>query len=52
MLSYCLNCKKILRAKIQKFQKQAMVKQWFYQNVLYAAAKNQNLLKNNKQKGY
>ena len=49
MLSYCLKCKKNTESIDQK---QKMVKQWFYQNVPYAAAKNQNILKSNKQKGY
>ena len=52
MLPYCLKCKKILRVLIQKFLQLAMVEQWYYQNVLYVAVKNQNLLKNKKQKDY
>ena len=50
MLSYCQKCKKILRALIQKSQQLAMVKQSYYQSLLYL--KNQNLLKNKKQKDY
>ena len=41
MLSYCLKCK--------KKKKKPKSKQYFYQNVLYAILKNQNLLKNKKQ---
>ena len=51
MLSRCLKCKKILRALIQKFQQLVKVKQ-YYQKVLYVVLKNQNLLKNKKQKDY
>ena len=36
---------------MQEFQKLIMVKQWYYQNVLYIVLKNQDLLKNKKQKG-
>ena len=52
MKSYCLKCRKILKTQIQKFQKQVMVEQWYYQNVQYAVVKNQHLLKTKKQKGY
>ena len=52
MLSYCLKCKKIQKVSIQKFQKQSMVKQLFYQHVLYVVVKNQNLLISKKQKDY
>ena len=52
MLSYCIKFKKILRALIQKFQKLAMVKQWYYQSVLYKVLKSQNLLKSKKEKDY
>ena len=54
MLSYCLECqkRKILKALIQKFLQLVMVKHGYYQSVLYALAKNQNLLKNNKQMRY
>ena len=45
MLSCCLKCKKNTESINPKVQKQATV---FYQNVPYAAAKNQNLLKSNK----
>ena len=40
MLSYCLKCKKILRALIQKSQQLAMVKQSYYQSLLYVVLKN------------
>ena len=36
---------------MQEFQKLIMLKQWYYQNVLYIVLKNQDLLKNKKQKG-
>ena len=53
MLSYCLKCKKkIQKALIQEFQRLAMVKQRYYQNVSYVVVKNQNLLKNKKQNDY
>ena len=54
MLSYCLKCKKNTESinPSIKFQTQPMVKQCYYQNVLYADVKNQNLLKSNKQKDY
>ena len=41
-----------MKTLIQEFQKLLMVKQRYYQNVLCVVAKNQNLLKNKKQKGY
>ena len=50
MLSYCLMCKKILRVLIQKFLQLVMVEQRYYQNVLYAVVKNQNLLKKTRSK--
>ena len=52
MLSYCLKCKKILKALIQKYQQQVMAKQQYYQDVLFVTAENQNLLKHKKQKVY
>ena len=53
MLSYCLKCKKkMLRTLIQEFQRLAMVKQQYYQSVLYVVLKNQNLLKKKKEKDY
>ena len=52
MESYCLKCKKILKAQIQKFRVVVMVGQWCYQNVQYAAVKNRDLLKLKKQKDY
>ena len=52
MLSYCLQRKKILRVLIRKFLQLVMVKELYYQSVLYVVLKNQNLLKNKKQKNY
>ena len=52
MLSSCLKCKKILRPLIQKFQQLEMVKQQYCQSMLYVVLKNENLLKNKKQKYY
>ena len=60
MLCYCVKCtkkkttknKKKLRVLIQNFLQPVMVEQSYYQNVLYVAVKNQNLLKNKKQKDY
>ena len=52
MLPYCLKCKKILRVLIQNILELVMVKQWYYQSVRYVVLKNQNLLKNKKQKDY
>ena len=59
MLPYCLKCKKkkkkkkkILRVSIQKFLQLVMVKQGYYQSVLYVVLKNQNLLKTKKQKDF
>ena len=52
MLSYYLKCKKIQKTVIKEFKKLAMVKQLYYQNVLYVVVKNQNLSKSKKQKGY
>ena len=49
---YCLKCKKILRVLTQNFLQLVMVKQLYYESVLYAVLKNQNLLKNKKQKDY
>ena len=43
MLSYCLKCKKKKKKK-KKYR--------YYQSVLYVVVKNQNLLKNKKQKDY
>ena len=44
----CLKCKKTQKTKIKEFQKLTMLKQCYYQNVLYAIVKNQDLLKNKK----
>ena len=52
MLSYCLKCKKILRVLTQKFLQLVMVKQWYYQSVIYVVVENQNLLNNKKKKDY
>ena len=43
MLSYCLDCKKLQKVKIQKFRKLIMVKHCYYQDVLSAVLKNQDL---------
>ena len=48
MLSYCLKYQKILRVLIQRFLQLVMVEKGYYQNVLYVAVKNQNLLKDKK----
>ena len=52
MFCYCLKCKKTLRALIQRFLQLVMIEQSYYQNVLCVVVKNQNLLKNKKQKVY
>ena len=49
MLSYCLKCKRNTESINPK---QPMVKQLFYQHVLYVVVKNQNLLNSKKQKDY
>ena len=36
---------------MREFQKRVMVEQWYYENVQYVIVKNQDLLKNKKQKG-
>ena len=41
-----------MKIKIQEFQIQVMVEQWYYQNVQYVVVKNQDLLKIKKQKDY
>ena len=53
MSSYWLKCRKNTESiKIQESQKLTMVKQWYYQNVQYVVAKNQDLLKNKKKVEY
>ena len=52
MKSYCLKCRKIIKTKIQKFQKQVTVKQRYSQNVQYVVVKNLDLLNIKKQKDY
>ena len=52
MLSYCLKCKKNKESINPKVSKTTNGKTMFYENVPYAAAKNQNLLKSNKRKDY
>ena len=42
MLSYCSKCKKIQKTKIQGFQRLVMVKQCYYENILYAAVKSKD----------
>ena len=46
------SAKEILKVSIKKFQKQSMVKQLFYQYVLYVVVKNENLLNSKKRKDY
>ena len=36
---------------MREFQKRVMIEQWYYENVQYVIVKNQDLLKNKKQKG-
>ena len=43
MLSYFLTCKKMQKTEIQEFEKLVMVKECYYQNVLYMVLKNQDL---------
>ena len=52
MLSYCLKCKKNTESINPKVSKTTNGKTIIYQNALYTAVKNQNLLKSNKQKDY
>ena len=52
MLSYCLKCKRNTESINPKVSKKSMVKQLFYQHVLYVVVKNQNLLNSKKQKDY
>ena len=52
MKSYCLKCRKNAENINPRVQKQVMVEQWYYQNVQYVAAKNQDLLKIKKQMDY
>ena len=54
MLSYCLKCKKkkkILRALTQKFLQLAVVKQRYYQSVLYVVLKKSKFIKKQEAKG-
>ena len=50
-MPYCLKCKKVLRALIQKFLQLVLVEQSYYQNVSYVVVKNENLLKKKEAKG-
>ena len=57
MLSYCLKCKKKKKKKNAesidpKVSSTSNGRTLCYQNVLYVVVKNQNLLKNKKQKDY
>ena len=52
MKSYCLKCRKDTKNINSTFQTQVMVEQRYYQNVQYVVVKNQDLLKNKKQKDY
>ena len=51
MLSYWLKCERNTESINPKVSK-TMVKQLFYQHVLYVVVKNQNLLNSKKQKDY
>ena len=51
MKSYCLKCRKDTE-NINPFRVLVMVKQWYDQDVQYAAVKNQDSLKIKKQKDY
>ena len=52
MLSYCLKCKKNTESIDPNVLQLVMVKQSYYQSVLYVVLKNQNLLKSKEQKDY
>ena len=52
MLSYCLKCKKNTESIDPKVSKTRNGKTAVLSKCTNAAAKNQNLLKSNKQKGY
>ena len=52
MLYYCLKCRKNAENIQARVSKTSKGKKMIYQNVLYVAVKNQNLLRNKKQKGY
>ena len=52
MLSYCLKCKKNTESINPKVLKTTNDKMIILSKSLYAAVKNQNLLKSNKQKNY
>ena len=53
IISYCLKFKKIQKTQIQKTQKLIIIiKQCYYQNVLYVVLKNQDLSKNKMQMDY
>ena len=52
MKSYFLKCRKSSENINPRVSKQVMVEQWYYQNIQYAIAKNRDLLKIQKQKGY
>ena len=52
MKSYCLKCRKDTENINPKVSNTRMVEKRYYQNVQYAALKNQGLLKIKKQKDY
>ena len=52
MLSYCLKCNKNTENINPKFEEPVMVKQCYYQNVLYVVLKNQDLIKEQKARKY
>ena len=52
MKSYCLKCKKDTENINPRVSNNVMVEKWYYQNVQYVDAKNQDFLKIKKQKDY
>ena len=53
MVSYCLKCKNILTESMNpKVIETKSGRTMLFSNVLYVVLKNQNLLKNKKQKNY
>ena len=52
MLSYCLKCEKNTENIDPRISKTRMVKQCYFDNVLYVIVKNQDLLRNKKQMNY
>ena len=52
MLSFCLKCKRNTESVDPKFSATSNSRTMILSNVLYVVLKNQNLLKNKKQKDY